>query len=105
MSGAATVRASRDKVTGDIYVPARRFAADGSLRQCEQFDVPADGVLLAWTEYQGVTYGLLQLSTNIQIQNVLMNSPRVVGERYIGVLREGDDLVFEGYGAKLTTSS
>ena len=85
MTDTAQLPASRDNVTGQIYVPPRRFAADGSLRECERIEVPAVGTLASWTCHKDVFYGLLDLPSDVRIQALLADGPHEVGRRYHGI--------------------
>ena len=96
MNGTTTLSASRDPLTGQLYVPPRRFAADGSLRECEAVQVAAQGVLLAHTSYGGTAYGLLDLDSGTRIQvRLLGDGPHTCGARYHGVRNEDGKVVFD----------
>jgi uncharacterized OB-fold protein len=86
---AARLKASRDEVTGELYVPPRRFAADGSLRECVPCEVPAEGVLASWTTFRGESYGLVDLAGGVRIQTLLGPEPHESGRAYVGAT-DGD---------------
>ena len=85
MTDTAQLPASRDNATGEVYVPPRRFAADGSLRECEMIEVPAVGTLASWTCHKDEFYGLIDLPGNVRIQVLLGPGPHEVGVGYRGV--------------------
>jgi uncharacterized OB-fold protein len=76
------LKASRDATSGETYVPPREFAADGSLRRCDDTLVPATGVLHSWTEFRGEHYGIVDLDGGARIQTLLGPGPHNVGARY-----------------------
>jgi hypothetical protein len=78
------LKASRDEVTGDVYVPPRRFAADGSLRECVPCELAAEGILVSWTAFQGDWYGLIDLADGVRIQTRLGPGPHESGRAYAG---------------------
>jgi hypothetical protein len=80
----ARLKASRDDVSGEVYVPPRRFASDGSLRECVPCDVPAEGTLASWTAFQGESYGLVDLAGGVRIQTLLGPGPHESGLAYVG---------------------
>jgi uncharacterized OB-fold protein len=82
----ARLKASRDEVSGEVYVPPRRFAADGSLRECVPCEVPAEGILASWTAFQGESYGLVDLAGGIRIQTLLGPGPHEPGQAYTGTV-------------------
>jgi uncharacterized OB-fold protein len=79
------LKASRDEMSGEVYVPPRRFASDGSLRECVPCEVPAQGTLVSWTAFQGEWYGLIDLAHGIRIQTLLGPGPHEAGQPYVGV--------------------
>ena len=81
---AATLAASRDRETGELYVPPRRFAADGSLRACERLEIPAEGVLVSWTCFRDQCYGLIDLPGGPTVQVLLSDTPHELGATYVG---------------------
>jgi uncharacterized OB-fold protein len=85
-----TMHASRDSVTGEVYVPARKYAADGSLRECEPIEIAAEGVLASWTCFRDEFYGLVDLAGDIRIQVLLGPGPHRIGQRYVGVADTGE---------------
>ena len=93
MSQPARLAASRDDQTGQVYVPARRFAADGSLRVCTPIEVPARGVLVSWTRYQDENYGLVDLPDAVRIQVLLGDGPHEIGATYTGATTDGSQTV------------
>jgi hypothetical protein len=76
------MRASIDSVSGEVYVPARWFAADGSLRVCEETTLPAVGVLRAATGIGGQDYGLIDLDDDVRVQVRLVGTEHEVGAAY-----------------------
>ncbi|MBO4256222.1 class I adenylate-forming enzyme family protein [Streptomyces griseorubiginosus] len=84
-----TLPGSRDSLTGELYVPARRFAADGSLRECRTEDVLAQGTLVAATHHEGVTHGLIDLDAGCRIHAILSPEGLEVGAHYVGHSRNG----------------
>jgi hypothetical protein len=84
VSDSLALPASRDPLTGDVYVPPRKLAADGSLRPCQPTTVPALGTLASWTEYGGEFYGLVDLADSVRIQTLLGSDPHQIGARYRG---------------------
>jgi uncharacterized OB-fold protein len=82
----ARLKASRDEVSGEVYVPPRRFASDGSLRECVPCEVPAEGVLVSWTTFQGESYGLIDLADGVRIQTLLGPGPHEPGRAYVGTM-------------------
>lgn len=87
------LHASRDTVTGQVYVPARRYAADGSLRECEPIEIAAEGILASWTCFLGEFYGLLDLDGDIRVQVPLGPGPHQVGLHYVGVADADDKAI------------
>lgn len=77
----AQLPASRDPVSGQIYVPPRSFVADGSLREAERFAVPAAGVLFSATTFDGQAYGIVDLDCGARIQSYLSPGTERIGER------------------------
>lgn len=71
--------ASRDAQTGQVYVPPRALAADGSLRATENIEVPAQGVLVSWTSFAGEYYGLIDLDCGARIQALLAPGTDKIG--------------------------
>lgn len=77
----AQLPASRDPVSGQIYVPPRSFVADGSLREAERFAVPAAGVLFSATTFNGQAYGIVDLDCGARIQTLLEAGTDRIGAR------------------------
>lgn len=75
------LKASRDPVTGQTYIPPRDLAADGSLRVCEPVEVPAEGVLHSWTVFNAEAYGIVDLDCGARIQSYLSPGTERIGER------------------------
>ena len=73
--------ASRDPVTGQVYVPPRTLVADGSLREPEALAVPARGVLYSATTFDGQAYGIVDLDCGARIQTLLEPGPDRIGAR------------------------
>jgi hypothetical protein len=95
MSADTSIKASRDLATGQLYVPPRPFAADGSLRECQPIDIPARGVLLAHTSFRGTNYGLIDLDSGPRIQAVLAaGATPTTGSRYRGTRTGSGQLEF-----------
>jgi hypothetical protein len=74
--------ASIDPGTNEVYVPPRRFAADGSLRVCEPTEISPLGVLRAFTSIGGTFYGLVDLDSEARVQVQLDAGPHEVGATY-----------------------
>jgi uncharacterized OB-fold protein len=85
MNDSLALPGSKDPVSGEVYVPPRRHAADGSLRECQPVEVPAKGVLASWTSYNGEFFGLVDLAHAVRIQARLGEGPHEVGSVYVGV--------------------
>jgi hypothetical protein len=79
---APKLAASVDWKTHEVYVPPRRFAADGSLRPCEPGGIPSDGTLRAFTSVRGIFYGLVDLASAVRVQVRLDVGPHEVGAIY-----------------------
>ncbi|QNP47623.1 PhlB family protein [Diaphorobacter aerolatus] len=79
----AELKASRDPVTQQTYVPPRPLVADGSLREAELVTVPAQGVLFSYTTFQNETYGLVDLDCGTRIQTLLEPGTERIGERVV----------------------
>jgi len=77
----AQLPASRDPVSGQIYVPPRRFVADGSLREAEALAVPAAGVLFSATTFNGQACGIVDLDCGARIQTLLEAGTDRIGAR------------------------
>ena len=60
--------AASDPQTGQIYVPFRSLVADGSLREPEPIQVPAQGVLYSATTFSAQAYGIVNLDCGSRIQ-------------------------------------
>lgn len=76
---------SRDPGTAEVYVPPRRYAADGSLRECEPVLVDAVGTLASWTVHEDEHYGLVDLSDGVRLQALLDPGTHRIGDSYLGV--------------------
>ncbi|MEV7010066.1 hypothetical protein [Streptosporangium sp. NPDC051022] len=87
----ALLSASRDDETGEIYIPPRTYAADGSLRRCTETGIPGVGTLVGWTVSDGEQYGLVVLDAGPRLQVLLSDEAHAYGERYVGV--EADEEV------------
>lgn len=83
------LKASRDSVTGQTYVPPRALAADGSLRPTEALEVPAQGVLNSSTTFNGECYGIVDLDCGSRIQTLLAPGTDRIGARVVA--REVND--------------
>lgn len=79
----AQLKASRDPVTKQIYVPPRDLVADGSLREPEHIEVPAQGVLFSATSYQNEHYGIVDLDCGSRLQTLLAPGCDRIGERVV----------------------
>lgn len=77
------LEASRDPRTGQTYVPPRRLVADGSLRQAEPVEVPAQGVLYSFTTFNQEWYGIVDLDCGSRIQTLLEPGTDRIGERVV----------------------
>ena len=77
--------ASIDPLTKELYVPPRRFAADGSLRLCEPTQISPAGVLRAFTSSGSTFYGLVDLDSEVRVQVRLDEGPHEVGATYRAV--------------------
>jgi uncharacterized OB-fold protein len=93
------IPASIDRSTGQVYVPPRRFAADGSLRACEPIEISSVGVLRSWTVLgnppDAEHFGLLDLEHDVRIQVRLDAGPHEIGARYrANPAGTGEELVF-----------
>lgn len=75
------LKASRDPLTGQSYVPPRALAADGSLRPAALVEVPARGVLYAATSFHGEHYGIVDLDCGSRVQVHLEAGTDRIGER------------------------
>jgi uncharacterized OB-fold protein len=75
------LQASRDAHTGQVYIPPRALAADGSLRPTQTIEVPAQGVLYSVTSFAGETYGLVDLDCGTRLQVLLEPDTAVIGAR------------------------
>lgn len=85
MTSDVTLPVSRDPQTGQVYAPPRKYAADGSLRECEHTTIAAKGTLASWTDYRDEFYGLLDLEHDVRIQALLGPGPHDVGSQYHGI--------------------
>ncbi|QIL74197.1 hypothetical protein G7048_27365 (plasmid) [Diaphorobacter sp. HDW4B] len=77
----AQLKASRDPVTQQTYIPPRPLVGDGSLREAEMVTVPAQGVLFACTTFQNELYGIVDLDCGSRIQTLLAPGTERIGER------------------------
>jgi uncharacterized OB-fold protein len=82
--------AARDPRTGQVYVPFRTLVADGSLREPERIQVPAEGVLYSATTFNGKAYGIVDLDCGGRIQALLEPGTDRIGERVTAMVREED---------------
>ena len=81
-----TIQASRDPHTGQVYVPPRAFAADGSLRPTQPIDVLGTGVLYSVTTFNGQLYGVVDLDAGARVQALLDAGHYAIGQRLVAVL-------------------
>lgn len=81
------LKASRDPRTGQTYVPPRRLVADGSLREAEPIEVPAQGVLYSATTFNQEWYGIVDLDCGSRIQTLLEPGTDRIGERVLARTR------------------
>jgi len=74
-------------------VPPRRFAADGSLRECRAS--PGRGPRRRWrhTSYGGTAYGLLDLDSGTRIQVRLLGDARTLAAPGTHGVRNDDGTV------------
>lgn len=77
----AQLQASRDPLSGQIYVPPRTLVADGSLREPQRLAVPAAGVLFSATTFNGQVYGIVDLDCGARIQTLLAPGTDRIGAR------------------------
>jgi uncharacterized OB-fold protein len=77
------LKGSRDQATGEIYVPPRTYAADGSLRRCEPLGVDGLGTLYSWTTFRDDAYGIIDLACGGRVQAYLGAGPHQIGARYV----------------------
>jgi uncharacterized OB-fold protein len=77
------LKGSCDPVTGEIYVPPRTYAADGSLRRCEPLAVDGSGTLYSWTTFRNDAYGIIDLACGGRVQAYLGEGPHEIGTRYV----------------------
>ncbi len=90
----AQLPASIDLVSGQIYVPPRTFVADGSLRQTESLQVPAQGVLFSATTFNGDAYGIVDLDCGARIQALLKEGTDCIGTRVKAMLNNQGETRF-----------
>lgn len=74
---------SRDPMTGDIYFPPRSLAVDGSMRCCEPVELSPEGTLYAWTVFNKVAYGQVDLPEGPRILSRLAPGEHEIGAKYI----------------------
>ena len=74
---------SRDPVTGDTYYPPRPLAVDGSLRTCEPVELSTEGILYAWTEFNKVAYGQVDLPEGPRILTRIAPGEHQIGATYV----------------------
>lgn len=79
------LKASRDPRTGQTYVPPRRLVADGSMRQAEPTEVPAQGVLYSATTFNQEWYGIVDLDCGSRIQTLLEPGTDNIGARVVAL--------------------
>ncbi len=75
------LKASRDPVTGQTYVPPRALVADGSLRPATPVEVPAQGVLNSATTFNNEHYGIVDLDCGARVQTLLAPGTERIGAR------------------------
>lgn len=75
------LQASRDALSGQVYIPPRAFVADGSLREPQTILVPAQGVLYSATSFNGETYGIVDLDCGARVQTLLVSGTDRIGAR------------------------
>lgn len=73
---------SQDPDTGQVYYPARRFAADGSLRECVVVELSGLGTLYSWTMFGGQAFGEIDLKEGVRVQALLVGTANEVGAAY-----------------------
>lgn len=74
---------SRDPVTGDTYYPPRALAVDGSLRALEPVELATGGTLYAWTEFNKVVYGQVDLPEGPRILTRIAPGEQQIGATYV----------------------
>jgi uncharacterized OB-fold protein len=77
------LNASFDSVTGQHYVPPRRFVADGSGREARNVQVAAQGVLYSQTSFRDEWYGIVDLDCGSRIQVLLAPDTTRIGARVV----------------------
>lgn len=94
----ATLEASRDPLTGEVFVPARTYAADGSLRRCEPHALAAVGRLYSWTRMGRRHFGQVDLTGGPRIQVTLLGEAHEIGADYtLTTLQAEDGRTLKGY--------
>ncbi|MGF6410661.1 hypothetical protein [Paraburkholderia sp. MM5482-R1] len=77
------LKAARDSSTSQVYVPPRSLVADGSLREPDLIEVPAQGLLYSATTFNGQAYGIVDLDCGARIQALLAAGTDRIGDRVI----------------------
>lgn len=75
------LKASRDNASGQVYVPPRAFAADGSLRPAAPVEVAASGVLYSCTTFARECFGIVELDCGSRLLALLVPGTDRIGER------------------------
>lgn len=86
----ARLAGSRDRQTGAIFCPPRAFAADGSLRRCEEVSLEGIGTLYSWTRFARMSFGQIDLRGGPRIQARLEGDDHVIGATYSLRIAETD---------------
>ena len=90
--------ASRDPQTGDVFFPARLYAADGSLRRCEPCALDAVGQLFSWTRMGRRCFGQIDLDGGPRIQGALLGDEHEIGAVYaLATILTDDGKARKGY--------
>lgn len=81
-----TIQASQDAQTGQVYVPPRALAADGSLRPTQPLEISGAGVLYSATTFSGQVYGIVDLDGGARVQALLDGGSYTIGQRVVAVV-------------------
>ncbi|WPB89293.1 hypothetical protein [Streptomyces malaysiensis] len=81
-AGHVVLAGSRDPVTGDVFVPARKLSVDGALRDLQPVDLAAVGTLAEVIAMGAEWFGYVDLVGGARVLTRLGEGPHQVGERY-----------------------
>jgi hypothetical protein len=73
---------SRDPSTGEVFFPPRAVSVDGRLRPLTEQPLATEGVLYAWTTFEGTAYGQVDLDDGVRLQTKLAPGEHRIGDRY-----------------------